>query len=149
MENFMWIIWLGIFVLALLVEWGTAEVVSIWFAFAAVVSLILSFIPGVTWWVQVVVFVVVSLATFVFLRPILKKLIKREKVDTNIDEIIGKRGIMTEEYNDLSSGEVKVNGVLWTALNTNENEKIEAGSKVVVVAISGNKLIVKKLEGEK
>lgn len=149
MENFMWIIWLGIFVLALLVEWGTAEVVSIWFAFAAVVSLILSFIPGVTWWIQVVVFVVVSLATFVFLRPILKKLIKREKVDTNIDEIIGKRGIMTEEYNDLSSGEVKVNGVLWTALNTNENEKIEAGSKVVVVAISGNKLIVKKLEGEK
>lgn len=149
MENFMWIIWLGIFVLALLVEWGTAEVVSIWFAFAAVVSLILSFIPGVVWWIQVVVFVVVSLATFVFLRPILKKLIKREKVDTNIDEIIGKRGIMTEEYNDLSSGEVKVNGVLWTALNTNENEKIEAGSKVVVVAISGNKLIVKKLEGEK
>ena len=91
MENFMWIIWLGIFVLALLVEWGTAEVVSIWFAFAAVVSLILSFIPGVVWWIQVVVFVVVSLATFVFLRPILKKLIKREKVDTNIDEIIGKR----------------------------------------------------------
>ena len=148
MENFMWIIWLVVFVVALLVEWGTAEVVSIWFALAAVVSLILSFVPNVAWWVQLVVFVVIAAATFAFLRPFLKRLIKKDKVDTNIDEIIGKRGIMTEEYTDLSAGEVKVNGVLWTAINTNEEERIEAGSKVVVVAINGNKLIVKKLEKE-
>lgn len=147
MEAYLWIIWLGVFVIALLVEWGTAEVVSIWFALAAIVSLILSLIPGVAWWVEVIVFVVISLATFAFLRPFLKKLIKKDKVDTNIDEIIGKRGIMTEDYTDLTNGEVKVNGVLWTAINTNEGTRIEAGTKVVVVAVEGNKLIVKSLEG--
>lgn len=146
--EFMWIIWLVVFVIALIVEWATDEIVSIWFGIGSLISLILSFIPGVEWWIQVIVFVVISAACFAFLRPFLKKLIKRTKVDTNIDEIIGKKGIMTDEYTDLNNGEVKINGVLWTAVNTNESETLEKGAKVKVVAIEGNKLIVMKIKGE-
>ena len=144
MESYLWIIWLGVFVLALIVEAATSELVSIWFAAGALVPLILSFIPGVEWWIEVIVFAVLSFAAFLFLRPLLKKLIKKDRVDTNIDEIIGKKGIMTIASTDLESGEAKVNGVLWTAVNVNENEPLEKGSKITVVAINGNKLIVKE-----
>lgn len=143
MAEYLWIVWLAVFVIALLVEWATSELVSLWFALGALIALVFSIVPGVAWWVQLIVFAVISFATFLFIRPMLKKLIKRDQVDTNIDEIVGKRGIMTDEYTDLHQGEVKINGVLWTAINTNENEKIEKGTKVTVVAVEGNKLIVK------
>lgn len=148
MEQYLWIIWLVVFVLALLLEWGTSELVSIWFAIGAVISLILSLIPGVAWWIQLIVFVVISAAILIFLRPFLKKLLKNSRVDTNIDEIIGKKGFMTADYTDTEVGEVKIQGVLWTAINTEENECLKKGDKVVVVAIQGNKLIVKKIKEE-
>lgn len=144
--NNLWIVWLVIFVLALLIEWGTSELVSIWFALGAVITLILSVVPGVAWWVQLIVFVVISIAAFAFLRPIVKKLMKHNLVDTNIDEIVGKKGYMTEDYTDTTYGEVKINGVLWTAVNTEENKKLSRGTKVVVLAVEGNKLIVKEIK---
>ena len=145
-SNNLWIIWLTLFVIALLVEWGTSELVSIWFALGAVIALILSFIPNVAWWVQLIVFVVISIAAFAFLRPIVKKFMKNNIVDTNIDEIVGKKGYMTEDYTDTNRGEVKINGVLWTAVNTEENKTLPRGTKVVVLAVEGNKLIVKEVK---
>ena len=76
MIEYMWIIWLVIFVLALLIEAIGPEIVSIWFAGGALVSLIISFIPGVDWWVQLIVFAVVSAALLVFIRPFLAKALK-------------------------------------------------------------------------
>lgn len=143
MTEYLWIVWLVVFVIALLVEWATSELVSLWFALGAVVTLVLSVIPEVQWWIQLIVFAVLSFAAFIFLRPLLKKLIKNDRVDTNIDEIVGKKGIMTDDYSELHQGEVKVNGVLWTAINTKETESIEKGTKVTVVAVQGNKLVVK------
>jgi len=144
MESYLWIIWLSVFVLSLIIEAVTSELVSVWFAAGALISLILSFIPNVAWWIEVIIFVVISFAAFLFLRPLLKKLIKKKHVDTNIDEIIGKKGIMTIASTELESGEAKINGVLWTAVNANEEEPLEKDTKIVVVAIKGNKLIVKK-----
>ena len=64
-EDWMWAIWLGIMIIMVIVECMGPALVSIWFAAGALVSLVLSLfslIPGVTipWWVQVIVFVVVS-----------------------------------------------------------------------------------------
>jgi len=144
MEAYLWIIWLSVFVIALIIEACTTELVSIWFSAGAVIALILSFIPAVAWWIEVIVFVVVSFTTFLCLRPFLMKLMKKDLVNTNIDEIIGKKGIMTLSSNELEAGEAKINGVLWTAVNVDESEPLEKDCKIVVVAIKGNKLIVKK-----
>ena len=49
-------------------------------------------------------------------------------------------------------GVCKINDVSWTAIAQNDKDKIPAGSTVEVLAVSGNKLIVKKVEnteGEK
>lgn len=144
MEQYMWIVWLVVFVVSIIIETTTAELVSIFFAAGAVVALIISFIPGVTWWIELVVFVVISAASLLGLRPLMNKFLKREKRDTNIDEMIGKKGIMIKGCDELNYGEIKVNGVIWTALNVDEKEPINEKEIVTIVAVKGNKLVVKK-----
>ena len=61
MEQYLWIIWLAIFVIALVIEASGPSLVSIWFALGALVTMIISFIPGVAWWIELIVFVVVIL----------------------------------------------------------------------------------------
>ena len=126
--------------------------VSIWFAAGALVSLVLSLfslIPGVTipWWVQVIVFVVVSAITLIALRPLSLKYSKKNNViSSNVDSLVGKRGLLEEEIKPFEPGVCRLNDVLWTAISTNGKETIAAKSIVEVVAIQGNKLLVRKVE---
>ena len=140
--DYMWIIWLVIFVLALLIEAIGPEIVSVWFAGGAVVSLIISFIPGVEWWVQLIVFAVVSAALLVFCRPFLAKVLKRDTIDLNADTMVGKKGVITSEVKETKFGEVVIDGVTWTAIATKDDMAIGKDSLVKVMAVSGNKLIV-------
>ena len=146
MEQYMWIIWLVVFVLAVVIEATTAELVSIFFAAGSIIALIISFIPGVDWWVQLIVFVVISGVSLLSLRPLVNKLLSKEKRNTNIDEMIGKKGLMIKGCDELNHGEIKVNGVIWTAVNVDESEPIRENEKVIIVAVNGNKLVVRKEE---
>ena len=141
--EYMWAIWLGIFVIALIIEASTSELVSIFFATGSIVALIISFIPGVEWWVQLIVFVVISGASLLALRPLVKKYLNKEKRSTNVDALVGKK-ITVSDVNDLGYQEAKINGLPWTVEAVDEKQKINVGDEVVVVSIRGNTLIVKK-----
>ena len=145
-EAYTWIIWLALFVAMLAVEALGPALVSVWFAFGAIVALIVSFIPGVAWWVEVVIFVVISLATLLALRPVLRRYFKRNNYNTNIDSFTGKRGYVIEDIEYLRPGAVKIGDVSWTAIPVNKDEKILENQIIEVVAVSGNKLLVKKVE---
>jgi membrane protein implicated in regulation of membrane protease activity len=132
----------------LIIEAIGPALVSIWFALGAVIALILSFIPEVAWWIEVIVFVVISIATLLALRPILKRYIKRNNYNTNIDSFTGKRGYVIEDITYLRPGAVKIGDVSWTAIPVNKDEKIVENEIIEVVAVNGNKLIVKKVEGK-
>jgi len=147
-ETYTWIIWLSLFVVMLGVEAIGPALVSVWFSFGALVALILSFIPEVAWWIEVVVFVVISLATLLALRPIVKRYYKRNNYNTNIDSFTGKRGYVIEDIAYLKPGAVKIGDVSWTAIPVDKNETILENEVIEVVAVSGNKLIVKKVEGK-
>ena len=149
MFEYMWAIWLGVFVLALVVEALTSEIVSIWFAVGAVIATIVSLIPGVAWWVSLIVFIVISVATLLFVRPIVSRYLKRNEVKFNVDELIHKKGHLTKECNKDSYGEVKINGVVWTAISQNDEVVLPVGTYVEVLAITGNKLIVREYKEEK
>lgn len=146
MEAYLWIIWLSIFVLAIIIEAITSDLTSIWFAGGAMIALIISFIPDVAWWIQVIVFIVISTVMILGLRPLAKKLLKTNITNSNIDEMAGKKGIMLKGYDELNHGEVKINDVVWTAIGADESKAIPQGTKVVVVAVNGNKLIVRPVE---
>ena len=145
-ETYTWIIWLALFVAMLGVEALGPSLVSVWFAFGALIALIVSFIPEVAWWVEVVIFVVISLATLLALRPVLRRYFKRNNYNTNIDSFTGKRGYVIEDIEYLKPGAVKIGDVSWTAIPVDKDAKILENEVIEVVAVNGNKLIVKKVE---
>jgi membrane protein implicated in regulation of membrane protease activity len=143
MDYLMLYIWLGIFVVCFIIEISTFQLLTVWFCVGALVSMILSlFIPLDYFWVEIIVFFVVSLICLALVRPLARKALQRRVSKSNIDEIVGKSGRVTEDITSLDPGEVKVEGVLWTG-EVKEGE-LKKGETVEVVAISGNKLIVKK-----
>lgn len=147
MEQYLWIIWLAIFVIAVVVEASGPSLVSIWFALGALVTLIISFLAP--WWVQLIVFIVVSAAALFTLRPILNKYFRINKFKSNVDGLEGKEGYVLEEISFLKPGVVKIGDVKWNAVPIKKEETILVGAVVEVVTIEGNKLIVKKVEEKK
>ena len=62
---------------------------------------------------------------------------------TNIDRIIGMKGIITEKITKKVPGEVKVDGKFWTAV---ADEEISKDSTVIILEINSTKLKVKRME---
>ena len=149
MEQYLWIIWLVIFIAMIVVEASGPNLVSIWFAVGSLVALILAVIPGVAWWVELIVFVAVSATTLLALRPIFKRFFKRNEFKSNIDSIEGKRGYVTEDITYLVPGAVKLGDIKWSAIPADKDDSFKTGEVVEVVAINGNKLIVKKVKEKK
>lgn len=147
MEYMVWI-WLAVFVLAFIIETITQDLVSIWFGLGALVSVCISFVTP--WWVQIIVFVVVSSITLIATRPLVKKILDRAERKTNSDEFIGQKVKVITDITKFDGGEVKLNGIIYTAiLKETDEETIKVDSIVEVIAIKGNRLVVKNIEGEK
>jgi membrane protein implicated in regulation of membrane protease activity len=143
-NTIMLIVWLSVFVLALIVEISTDMLVSVWFCIGALVALGVTYIPGTPLWVEILVFFAVTIISLIALRPLAKKLLFRNKSQTNTDEIIGKKGKVIKKITELDNGEVKINGVIWTAMKMADADEILEETVVEVVAVNGNKLVVKE-----
>ncbi len=136
--------WMIVFIVLILLELMTVNLVSIWFALGALASFALSFfINNVT--LQIATFVAVSAISLLLTKDFVKKIRGNKVVATNLDRVIGQIGIVTEEINKLEPGEVKVDGKRWSAISS---EKIKVGSKVEILSIDGVKLNVKQVKEE-
>ncbi len=145
-ENYMIFVWLGIFIIAILVEILTVELVSVWFAGAAFIAFILSWIPGIPYWGEIISFVLASALLLFCLRPLTTKLLTRKEVKSNIEELIGKKAKVVKKISELNNGEIIINGVTWTAVSSEPTIEINEGDIIKIVAINGNKIIVKKID---
>lgn len=136
--------WVAALVVFLIVEAVTAGLVSIWFVFGSLVALICAAL-GAAMWLQIFWFVIVSVATLVLTRPLVKRYVDSRSVATNADRSIGRAAVVTERIDNLAAtGAVKLDGVVWTARSTDDAVAIEAGERVTVRAIEGVKLIVER-----
>ena len=142
--EYMWGIWLGLSIFFLIVEWMTIEIISIWFTGASLVAMILALLNVPLEW-QIATFCVVSVLLIVFTRPIVARYLKRNESRTNVDTLIGEVATVTKAILPDERGEVKVKGQYWLAVAT-DNNLIESGKKVSILAIEGAKLIVKIYE---
>lgn len=133
--------WAAVLVFALIVEFTTPEMVSIWFAAGALVALILAAI-GFSTWVQVVVFSVVTLALLLSLRKLLVRYLQVKDVKTNADSMIGKTFLLTAEVTLEQPGTLIAGDIEWVAI-TEDDIALPAKSKAIVIEIRGNKLVVK------
>ena len=139
--NGMSIFWLVLLILFLAAEGATAAVTTIWFAAGALVAMIAAALGG-TLWLQITLFIVVSIALLLALRPLLKKYITPRQTKTNIDALIGAQGVVLEAIDNLGgTGKVKLNGMEWTARSA-AGTVIPAGSVIRVEKIEGVKAIV-------
>ena len=136
--------WVVALVVFLIVEAVTAGLVSIWFVFGSLVALICAAL-GAAMWLQIFWFVIVSVATLVLTRPLVKRYVDSRSVATNADRSIGRAAVVTERIDNLAAtGAVKLDGVVWTARSTDDAVAIETGERVTVRAIEGVKLIVER-----
>jgi membrane protein implicated in regulation of membrane protease activity len=138
-------LWIVFFVASVLVEALTAEFVAIWFMPAAIVAFILSLpIINAAAWVQILCFVLIGLLLIPASRPFCKRFIKQKDTKTNVDAIIGKTCLVTEEIRNIEGlGEVRVGGLCWSARAEDETRVIAVGEQVEIVAVQGVKLIVR------
>ena len=134
--------WILVAVLCGAVEIFTSGFWFLWLALAALlvaagvsVTLLVS-LPG-----QLLVFALITLVFVVFTRPLVLKLVKSNDTLSNVNALIGQHGISTTSIFPLQYGQVKVNGEIWTAVAA---EEIEIDVRIVVDAIDGVKLVVKK-----
>lgn len=134
------VVWFFLFLLLLILEIATVNLVSIWFAIGALFSFATSFFTN-SILVQVIVFILASGCSLMITKPIVKKMRKREIHFTNADRIIGKKGLVLRRIEKYHPGEVSTLGSIWTAVSDIE---IEEGEEVVVERIDGVKIWVKK-----
>lgn len=136
--------WMILFIILILIELGTVNLVSIWFAIGALASFVISFWVSNTTW-QIATFVGVSFISLLLTRKFVQKVRGGKTEPTNLDRVIGKIGVVTEEITKLEPGEVKVDGKRWSAIST---KKIKVDSKVEILSIDGVKLNVKEVKEE-
>lgn len=139
------ILWAVIFVIAVLLEAASMQLVTIWFAVGALAAFAVSFFQP--FGVQLAVFVIVTGVTLLATRPLVKKL-HRPAVPTNHELDIGKEAVVIEDIdNSAGTGRVRLQGVDWRASSA-DGTIVKSGNIVTVTEISGAHFTV-SLKAEK
>ena len=137
----MFYLWLIVVIILSIIEMVTVNLVSIWYIISSIATMFISlFIDNIV--IQVSVFVLGGTILLILTKDTIKKILPK-KTKTNIDRIIGMKGIVTKEISKKVPGEVKVDGKYWTAI---ADETILTDNIVEILEINSTKLIVKKKE---
>lgn len=137
------LIWLALIVAFILIEAFTYQLICIWFAVGSIGGLIASFVTD-NYIVQATVFIIISIITLICIRPAVKREFKPKGLKTNVENLVGKDVMITEDVCNLqSSGQGKVNGMIWTVRSA-DNTDIKKGKTAVIEKVEGVKLIVKE-----
>ena len=142
MNDFMIWFWLALFLVTLVLEFFTADLVSIWFALAAVPSFIMALLDLHIAW-QIGSFILITAALLLLTRPVVKKYLKTNEIKTNVDAMVGMIVTVIKEIRPNEVGRVVVRSLDWAATS---KETMLIGEKGRVLDVEGNKLIIEKLD---
>ena len=136
------VIWIGAIIVFAVLEVVTYQLVSVWFAVGAVGGLI-TYLLGYEFNAQMAVFLLLTVIMLCLLRPLSMKHFKPKGLKTNVDGLIGKQILITEEVDNINGlGKGSVNGMTWTVRSI-DGSKIAENTKATVEKIEGVKLIVR------
>lgn len=136
-----WVIWI---VAAGLLAIG--EIVSLSFfmgplAVAAVLAAVAALVGAGTA-LQLVVFILASIASLAVLRPVARRhLHTPAKIRTGTAALVGARAVVLERV-DGDGGTVKLAGEVWSARAYDDDEVLEPGARVQVMQIEGATALV-------
>lgn len=95
---------------------------------------------------QIGFFALGSFMAFIFIRPLVLKLMNKNSnnnITTNTDNLIGRKAVVTEKIENDGFGRVKIDGDDWKA-RMEDDSKAEVGEKVTIVSQESVILTVKK-----
>lgn len=137
------IFWGAVFVIMLIAEITTMQFVTIWFAAGAVGAFIAAMFE-LSFTVQMIIFVALSVLLLLITRPVFAKLRVKQQPRTNADLNIGETAVVIEDINPaLGTGRVRLGGVDWIAVSES-GDNIPAEAIVMVTRIDSAKLIVRE-----
>lgn len=139
------ILWIISIIGFIIFEAATYQMLSIWFVFGAIGGFVVS-LCGLSFYWQMGIFLAISVILLLILRPITMRLVKKQDFKSNVDGLIGKNVLITEEVSNINgTGQGKVSGMVWTVRGEND-EPIKVGENVKIKKIEGVKLIVEKID---
>ncbi len=143
-----WHLWLAVGIVLVIVEIFTAGFFALWFAIGAFAAALAAWAGLSNIW-QVFILAAVSAALLVASRTIFQKFLYKDKeVRSNVDALVGKDAVVLEGIpDDLTTGRVRVGGENWSAVIKEKTPVVEK-ERVKVVAVKGNRLVVKKIKAE-
>jgi membrane protein implicated in regulation of membrane protease activity len=110
-------------------------------AIAAVAAAIVALVGGGLA-VQWIVFIVMSLASLLVLRPIATRHLRTPaQLRTGTAALVGSQALVLERV-DRDGGQVKLAGEVWSARSYDEDESFEPGARVEVMKIDGATALV-------
>ena len=145
MEALCWLLLAALFIVLEIISLGLT---TIWFAGGAFVAA-LAGLAGMSLSIQVALFLVVSIILLVLTRPIAVRYLDSKTQKTNSEALIGQKAIVLQTINNLTAeGQVKVNGMEWTARAKTDETISPEGEVVTILEIQGVKLIVEPVSQE-
>lgn len=138
------LIWIAVAVIFAIIEALTMGINTIWFSIGAVVASIVAMAggPGL---LQIIVFLGVSILLLYFTRPIAVKKLKIGSEKTNVDTLPGQTALVTTDITPYNTGQVKVQGQIWTAIYQGADTTLKQGEMVRIIRVEGVKLVVEPL----
>lgn len=143
--NWAAILWLVLLVVFLVAEASTVTLVSLWFAAGALIAMVVTLLGGGLW-LQIAVFLAVSILLLASVRPLAQKHLTPKLTRTNVDSVIGSSGLVTQDIDNLTAqGQVKLGSMYWTARSTG-GAPIPKGTRIRADRIEGVKVFVSPAE---
>jgi len=137
-----WHIWLIIGIALFIIEIFTPAFVAGSLGVGAILSAIGAVAFNLSFNMQLVVFGVFSLLSFFAIRPIFLKYLDKSEIETNVDAMIGRQGVVIKPIEKGQYGYVKIDGDQWRAVAEDNALVIEKDAIVKVVKIEGNTIFV-------
>jgi membrane protein implicated in regulation of membrane protease activity len=148
-----WYVWLILGVLFIIAEMFTSGFVLLWFGIGALVAALLAFTGVVGLPLQILAFLIVSVALTIASRTIFERFLMRgspgRELKTGVDNLPGKIGVVVEPSKGvLQEGAVRVFASTWRAFPVEGEEPLVEGEQVEVERVEGASVYVRRVEGE-
>lgn len=140
-----WHIWLILGIVFIIIEIFDPSFFFISLGIGAILTGLAALLP-INIVIQILIFAVVSFISFLFMRKLGKRVLSKSGPETNVYGLIGQSAVITKEIPSEGRGYAKIGGEEWTAVAEDGKERIELDTRVEVVGIDGNKVIVKRRE---
>lgn len=136
-------IWVGIFVVLVIIEAATQGLTTVWGAVSALIMVFVSQTGMSIGW-QILLFLAITLGLVLTTRPVFVKKLKIGRNKTNVDTMIGDEIIITKAVSRFEKGEGRSrNGVIWSVTSTDGTD-IEEGTVCTVQSVEGNTLTIER-----